>query len=1058
MGSGADGDDAAAADAVVDPELVKSAAYDASVSSLRQKLRVRTRDPTESETRVVVAVRAEAARIFASELAPDAMRGEPAYGNRDADDAIAGSDDGRAGGGAGGALGRKKSFGGIGASGVGPGRSLIRSSSFEGGGGGSNPPDSETDDDADAHLAVGAEILNKEVRDAAQAYVDRREREFWRDAKLRFPSLMEEELRRATAAIDPSRGSSGAAAAASSSSSSQTQTQTQTHDALAFMTKDARAKLHANAKRSAQRTFNNELLHARLRAWPRDRVLRAVEAGYKRAFAERAAAIRLESAKERARREKEEQKRAMEEMHATMKAKRAAAAAAAEAAEAGKADEDDDGGGGASADVVVAAAADDDDADSAREVAHADAPEVAEPEPAAADAATEETEAKAEEETAAREADANDAEAAPAETPAEEAPAAPAATATATATATKEDPAETPAEEARPAAEETPPPPPPPPPPPARKAVGADWNRAHGLEWIEPATVPPTPAESYVAACRAAGIVPQTAATRGLATDSDRCELRHRALGDAAVAAVAAALRNPLCVSLTRLDLRDNDVRDAGFVAIARGLTHNSVLTHLDLSDNPGPKLTGVEALRDALDPNCARRLKDSHCALTTLRLSNVGLDDVCGAKLGEVFADNSSVKSLDLSRNQLGPLTSAALASSVDQNQGVVELNVSRNNFGARCAARFAALVKVNATIRILDISHNGLEDEGTETIGLMLGGEVELKSLDLSATRMGERGAAAVAASLSRNESLESLHVGRNPTSRKAIDAIVNAANARNKTAAGKKAPLLVTLEGARLSSIEADVVAAARRAEEARLEEKNKGKKGGGKPAAAKAPPPPPTGKNAPPPPPPPPPPPSAYDDAPFDVANPDGRHVLRLDHALERRVALDALALEEKVSGTVVNVRYEGVPVRRDPIGMGWADDATLPEEGVLSLDVVTRRGADASPAAAPASDAAFRVALDHVSTPTMTPRERLAAIALAARSHCFTGAQAATLVRAIEHGETRVEAAATVAPRTVASTKKGGLDAILDALTADEQARSISHWSPYDRVGVVNADP
>jgi hypothetical protein len=334
MGSGADGDDAAAADAVVDPELVKSAAYDASVSSLRQKLRVRTRDPTESETRVVVAVRAEAARIFASELAPDATRGEPAYGNRDADDAIAGSDDGRAGGGAGGALGRKKSFGGIGASGVGPGRSLIRSSSFERGGGGSNPPDSETDDDADAHLAVGAEILNKEVRDAARAYVDRREREFWRDAKLRFPSLMEEELRRATAAIDPSRGSSGAAAAASSSSSSQNQTQTQTHDALAFMTKDARAKLHANAKRSAQRTFNNELLHARLRAWPRDRVLRAVEAGYKRAFAERAAAIRLESAKERARREKEEQKRAMEEMHATMKAKRAAAAAAAEAAEA----------------------------------------------------------------------------------------------------------------------------------------------------------------------------------------------------------------------------------------------------------------------------------------------------------------------------------------------------------------------------------------------------------------------------------------------------------------------------------------------------------------------------------------------------------------------------------------------------------------------------------------------------------------------------------------------------------------------------------------------------
>jgi chemotaxis protein histidine kinase CheA len=115
-------------------------------------------------------------------------------------------------------------------------------------------------------LPVALEALHAEVRRCGKAYVARREAEFWRDASRRRADLVAAETARRRRAVDP-EGTSD----------------------LAFLSHVSADKLRETARRNAQRALNNELLEARLDAWPLWRVLREVEAGFRdalRAFAD----------------------------------------------------------------------------------------------------------------------------------------------------------------------------------------------------------------------------------------------------------------------------------------------------------------------------------------------------------------------------------------------------------------------------------------------------------------------------------------------------------------------------------------------------------------------------------------------------------------------------------------------------------------------------------------------------------------------------------------------------------------------------------------------------
>ena len=192
------------------------------------------------------AVREEATRRYVARLAP--KYGEPTHGNRDIPDEGVGrgEEDGRVATAKGRDAKIEKSGPAEGKASSGDGALTKRFDSLKIGGqarrgkngrSGSAHDKPERGHDAGAGADSGTApskvtvgTLNAEVRRAARAYIERRESEFWVEAKAREAGAVE---------------------------------------------------------RSAQRVLNNELLEARLRAWPLARVLWEVESAYRAALSER---------------------------------------------------------------------------------------------------------------------------------------------------------------------------------------------------------------------------------------------------------------------------------------------------------------------------------------------------------------------------------------------------------------------------------------------------------------------------------------------------------------------------------------------------------------------------------------------------------------------------------------------------------------------------------------------------------------------------------------------------------------------------------------------------
>ena len=81
----------------------------------------------------------------------------------------------------------------------------------------------------------------------------------------------------------------------------------------------------------------------------------------------------------------------------------------------------------------------------------------------------------------------------------------------------------------------------------------------------------------------------QLAATQGALV------LGRQKVDDATVALLAAALS--VNSSVTRVDLRDNQIGDAGAVLLAAHLTNNTAVTEIDLTGNAAIGAVGAEAL-----------------------------------------------------------------------------------------------------------------------------------------------------------------------------------------------------------------------------------------------------------------------------------------------------------------------------------------------------------------------------------------------------------------------------------------------------------------------------
>ncbi len=175
--------------------------------------------------------------------------------------------------------------------------------------------------------------------------------------------------------------------------------------------------------------------------------------------------------------------------------------------------------------------------------------------------------------------------------------------------------------------------------------------------------------------------------------------------------------------SLTILDLTDNDLHDAGVIAISDALK-GGVLNIKTLA-LPSNKIgvEGVTALANSFD--VATRL-------TSVQLENNNLGDAGVTVLATALGNNNSVTTLMLDSNKIKSEGAVALAKMLETNTCLSRLSLEShtimhdsdkvNDIDNEGALAFAEMLKVNKTLRFLNLNDAGTHPESVEVLAKVM------------------------------------------------------------------------------------------------------------------------------------------------------------------------------------------------------------------------------------------------------------------------------------------------------------------------------------------------
>ncbi|XP_056335757.1 NACHT, LRR and PYD domains-containing protein 3-like [Danio aesculapii] len=182
-------------------------------------------------------------------------------------------------------------------------------------------------------------------------------------------------------------------------------------------------------------------------------------------------------------------------------------------------------------------------------------------------------------------------------------------------------------------------------------------------------------------------------------------------VGDSGVKLLSDALKDPHC-KLEILRLSDCGVTAKGCGALALALRSNSsLLTELNLSGNKIEDL-GVKRLSDGL--------KDPHCKLKILRLTDCTITDEGCADLASALKLNSHLTELDLTWNTLGDSGVKRLSDGLkDPHCKLEKLRLSRCKVREEGCAALASALKSNPDhLRKLDLTGNEQGNNGVKLL----------------------------------------------------------------------------------------------------------------------------------------------------------------------------------------------------------------------------------------------------------------------------------------------------------------------------------------------------
>jgi Ran GTPase-activating protein (RanGAP) involved in mRNA processing and transport len=170
-------------------------------------------------------------------------------------------------------------------------------------------------------------------------------------------------------------------------------------------------------------------------------------------------------------------------------------------------------------------------------------------------------------------------------------------------------------------------------------------------------------------------------------------DLRHNNISDAGAVAIANGIRENGSSSLTSLQLRRNSVGIVGARYIALMLTTNKSLTELNINRNAWIGTEGVIAIADALKQNGA---------LTTLRLLGIPFRDDGARSIASMLTINVALKKLIMTSCGIGDAGAVAIADALKVNRSLTDLRLDRNPISNSVIANeLARMLEINTTLK---------------------------------------------------------------------------------------------------------------------------------------------------------------------------------------------------------------------------------------------------------------------------------------------------------------------------------------------------------------------
>ena len=201
------------------------------------------------------------------------------------------------------------------------------------------------------------------------------------------------------------------------------------------------------------------------------------------------------------------------------------------------------------------------------------------------------------------------------------------------------------------------------------------------------------------------------------------------------------------------LDLSYNCVTDTSLSLVGHMIKQNFPLVSLNLGDCD---IKGeISTLCDACKINAT---------LTKLTISSCSLDASVMPILCQMLEQNNNLKTLDLSRNDIGP---EGMVCFIDtKNISVVNLILHKCKQNSLGAANIGKFLTKNSSIVFIDLSFNAIGDDGVKELMYSLTMNSTLQQLDLKSNKITSAGAISICDYLtSDSPSLTSIVIAKNP-----------------------------------------------------------------------------------------------------------------------------------------------------------------------------------------------------------------------------------------------------------------------------------------------------